>query len=168
MFWKHLCKTSWRCFEHILDLSCRFLEDSFARRPKDVLKTSWRHLEDVWARRIYSFWSRRFELPLDDVFWSCMPKLKIIVSVKTFWRCLEGVFWKARWKTSSRVFKTNACWLLWCLFLLLIAYWYQLKDLILVPSFLRLLDMLVLVQYTVQIQIFQVKTSILKVLKYTC
>ena len=85
-------KTSWRC-----------LEEVFARRLEDVLKTSWRHLEDVWPRRIYLSWPRRVE----DV------RLRRVYS--SWSRRLEDVFWRWRSKTSSRrlqdVFiKTNVCW----------------------------------------------------------
>ena len=47
-------KTSWRC-----------LEDFFARRLEDVWLRRIYSSEDVWVRRIYSSWSR----PLEDVFW---------------------------------------------------------------------------------------------------
>ena len=85
-------KTSWRC-----------LEDVFARRLEDVLKTSWRRLEDLWPRRIYLSWPRR----LKDV------RLRRVYS--SWSRRLEEVFWGRRSKTSSRrlqdVFiKTNNCW----------------------------------------------------------
>ena len=54
--WWYVFKTSWRC-----------LQDVFARRLEDVLKTSWRRLsktswrclEKVWTRRIYWSWPRR-------------------------------------------------------------------------------------------------------------
>ena len=78
-FWstcqKHPRKTSWRCLDvlktflqDVLKTSWRRLEDvdvwpgriywSWSRRLQDVLKT---FSEDAWVRRIYSPWSRRLE-----------------------------------------------------------------------------------------------------------
>ena len=59
-------------------MSWKRLEDIFATRLQDVLKTPWRCLEDVfarrleglWLRRIYSSWKRHLEdvlKHLDDV-----------------------------------------------------------------------------------------------------
>ena len=59
---RRICKTSSRHF--FLKKSLKRLEDILARHLEDVLKTSWRRLEDVWPRWIYWSWSRR----LDDVF----------------------------------------------------------------------------------------------------
>ena len=53
-------KTSWRC-----------LEDFFARRLEDVWLRRIYSSEDVWVRRIYSSWSRR----LEDVFWRQRQKM---------------------------------------------------------------------------------------------
>ena len=93
-------KDPWRRFENVLKTSWRCLEDTFARRLKDKLKTSWRR----------------------------MTKTSILVLIKTssedvgvrriyssWWRRLEDVFWTRTRKTSSRglqdVFiKTNVCW----------------------------------------------------------
>ena len=100
-------KTSWRC-----------LEDVFARRLEDVLKTSWRHLgktswrrlEDVLKtswRRLEDVWSRR-------IYWSWPRSLEDF-----FWRrmtkanvfALTKTSWRRRQNTSSRrlwnVFKTS-------------------------------------------------------------
>ena len=78
--WRHLCKTSWRrlqrrlqnvlktswrCLEDILKTSWKRLEDALKMFLQDVLKTSWKCLEEVWPRWIYSSWSSR----LEDVFW---------------------------------------------------------------------------------------------------
>ena len=73
---QEVLKTSWRC-----------LEDAFARRLEDVLKTSWRHLGKTSWRR------------LEDV-------------LKTSWRRLEDV-WPRRiyWSWSRRledVLKTSS------------------------------------------------------------
>ena len=49
------------------------------RRFLNILKTSWRRLEDVWPRRICWPWWRR----LEDVFWRRMSKANIFVLIKT-------------------------------------------------------------------------------------
>ena len=93
--WWYFFKTSWRC-----------LQDIFARRLEDILKTSWRRcgktswrrLEGVWTRRIYWFWPR---LP-EDAFWRRMINKNIFVFIKTSWRRLEDVFWRRRRNTSLR------------------------------------------------------------------
>ena len=72
--WWYVFKTSWRC-----------LQDVFARRLEDVLKTSWRRLEDV----LKTF--------LQDVLktsWRRMAKTNILVLTKTSWIRLEDVFWR--------------------------------------------------------------------------
>ena len=61
-----------------------------ARRLEDVLKTSWKCLEDEWTRRIYWSWPR----PLEDVW--------LIRTYSPSSRRLEDVFWRRRRKTSSR------------------------------------------------------------------
>ena len=61
---KRICETSWRP-----------IGKTFCRCYEDVLKTSWRRLEDVWARQIYWSWPRR----LEDVFWRRMIKKDIFV-----------------------------------------------------------------------------------------
>ena len=59
-------------FQDVLKMSWRCLEDVFERRLEDVLKPSWRclenvlktsseRLENVWARRIHWSWSRGLE-----------------------------------------------------------------------------------------------------------
>ena len=86
---------------------------------QDVLKTSWRCLEDVFARRLENVLKTS---------WRRMAKTNILVLTKTSsedvrlrrtyssWsRRLEDVFWRRRRKTPSRrlqeVFiKTNVCW----------------------------------------------------------
>ena len=55
---RRICETSWRCFEDVLKISWKRLEDVIARRLEDVLKMS---SEDVWLTRIYSSSSRRLE-----------------------------------------------------------------------------------------------------------
>ena len=93
--WWYVFKTSWRC-----------LQDVFARRLEDVLKTSWRCLEEV----LKTSWRR-----LEDVFWRRMINKNIFVFINTSWRRLEDVFWRRRRKISSRrlqdaFIKTNIYW----------------------------------------------------------
>ena len=47
--WKHLCKTSWRRLE---DIFARRISKTSWRCLEDLLKTSWRCFEDVFARRL--------------------------------------------------------------------------------------------------------------------
>ena len=76
--WWFVFKTSWRC-----------LQDVFARRLEDVLKTFWRRLEHV----LKTSWKR-----LEDVFWRRMSNKNIFVFIKKSWRrfhqdeCLLGIF----------------------------------------------------------------------------
>ena len=98
--WKHLCKTSWRR-----------LEDIFARRFEDVLKTSWRRmaLTNILVL-IKTSWRR-----VEDVFWRRMAKTNIFVLMKTSWKRLGDVFRRRRRKTSSKrlqdaFIKTNVSW----------------------------------------------------------
>ena len=103
--WWYVFKTSWRCLQ---DVFARRLEDVLARRLEDVLKTSWRRLENV----LKTSWRR-------------MAKTNILVLTKTSWRCLEDVFWrrminknifvfiKTSWRRLSKtkakdVFKTSS------------------------------------------------------------
>ena len=99
-------------------MSWKRLEDIFARRLQDVLKTFlqdflitfWRCLEDILARRLEGAlkmsWRR-----LEDVLktsWRHMTKANIFVLIKTSWRRLEDVFWSRRRKTSSRHLQTSS------------------------------------------------------------
>ena len=86
--------------QDVLKTSWRYLEDAFGRRLEDVLKTSWRRLEDVRPRWIYWSWPRR----LEDVFWRRKAKANILVLIKTSSededeRRFQDVF-----------IKTNVCW----------------------------------------------------------
>ena len=95
--WRHLCKTSRRFLE---DVFSRRLEDVFAGCLNDVLKTSWRRLEDLWPRWIEWSWSRHLLKTYGE---------------GEYIRLDQDVFWRRRRKTSSRrlqdVFiKTNVCW----------------------------------------------------------
>ena len=66
-------KTSWRC-----------LEDVFARRLEDILKTSWRRM-----------------IKTNIFVWRRMSKANIIVLIKTSWRRLLKTKTKDVFKTSS-------------------------------------------------------------------
>ena len=86
-YWRDLCKTSWKR-----------LEDVFARHSEDIFKTSWRRLENV----LKTSWWR-------------ITKTIILVLINTSWTRIEDVFWRRRRKTSSRrvqdvLIKTNVCW----------------------------------------------------------
>ena len=99
--WWYVLKTSWRC-----------LEDVFARRLEDVLKTSWRHLgktswrrlEDVLKtswRRLEDVWPRR-------IYWSWPRRLEDILKTSS-----EDVRLRRTYSSWSRrclkdVFKTSS------------------------------------------------------------
>ena len=103
-----MLNTSRRRLQNVLKKSWRCLEDVFATPLEDVLKTSWirlgktswRRFEDVWPRRIYWSLLRR----LEDVFWRRMTKANIFVLIKMSWRCL------LKMKTKDVFIKTNVCW----------------------------------------------------------
>ena len=86
MSWRRFCKTSSRLFKDIL-----------ARRLEDVLKMSWKCLEDVWPRRVYWSWSRR----LEDVFRRRMSIANMFVLIKTSWRRFLKTKTKDVFKKSS-------------------------------------------------------------------
>ena len=101
IYWGSLCKTSWKRPENVLKTPCL----------EDVLKTSWRSLEDVWPRQKYWYWSRR----LEDIFKMYSEEIWLGRIYSSWSRRLEEVFWRGRRKTSSTrlqdVFiKTNASW----------------------------------------------------------
>ena len=89
-------KTFWRC-----------LEDVFARDFEDVLKASWRRVEDVLLIRIYWSWSRR----LEDVFWRWMSKGNVFVWSKR----LEDVLKTSSENEDERCLHQDKC-LLVCYF----------------------------------------------------
>ena len=87
------------------------LENILETSSQDLLKTSWRHLEDVWPRRIFCCWPRR----LEDVLKTYSEDLYLKRILSPWSRRLEDVFWRRRQNTSSKrlqdVFiKTNVCW----------------------------------------------------------
>ena len=99
--WRYLCKTSWTRLQNVLKTSWRCLEDIFqdvlTTFSRHVGKTSWRRLEDVWPRRIYWSWTRR----LEDVFWRRKARASIFVSIKTSWRRILKTKMEDVLKTSS-------------------------------------------------------------------
>ena len=91
--WWYVFKTSWRC-----------LQDVFARRLEDVLKTSWRRLgKTSWKCLEYvlnTSWIR-----LENVLktsWRGMDKTNILVLTRTSWRRL------LKTKTKDIFFKTSS------------------------------------------------------------
>ena len=120
--WRRFYKTSWR----------RLGKTSWRRMSKMIIllliKTS---SEDVWVRLTYSSWSRRLEDVL-KMSWRCLENLlKMYLRrmswgnrfflFKTSWRRLEDIFWRRMQKMSSKrlqdVFiKTNVCWVMTVIF----------------------------------------------------
>ena len=100
MFLQEVLKTSSKRLEDVLKTPWRCFCKSYWRH----LQISWRRLEDIWLRQIYSPWWRRLPdvlkmsskdvLPSWDVFWRCITQLNIFV----FWRCVTQlnifVFWR--------------------------------------------------------------------------
>ena len=68
-----------------------------ARRLEDVLKTSWRRLEDEWTRPIYWSWSRR----LGDVW--------LIRICSSSSRCLEDVLKMSFEEEAERCLHQDEC-----------------------------------------------------------
>ena len=96
------------------DAFARRLENILARGLEDILKTSWRRLEDVWrrlcktscrcledvwSRRIYWSWPRS----LEDFFWRRMTKANVFALTKTSWRRRQNTSSRRLWN----VFKTS-------------------------------------------------------------
>ena len=103
--WRYLCKTSWRCLENV-----------FARRLEAVLKRSWRCLEDAlnlsWKRfeDVWKTYGQDEYIGLDqDVFWRHMTKANIFVLIKTSWRRLLKTKTKDVFKTSSWRLHQDEC-----------------------------------------------------------
>ena len=103
-------KTSWRCLEDVFQDVLK----TFWRRLQNVLKTSWQDVLKTFWRRINWSWPRR----LEDALWRRKVKANISVLIKTSWRRPEDVFWRGRWNTSSRclqdVFMFAGPWLRTC------------------------------------------------------
>ena len=90
------------------------LENVLKISLQDVLKTSWRCLEDVFQDVLKTFWRR-----LEDVLKTSWKRLEDVLKMswrrfcKTSWRCLEDVFarrledvLKTSWKRLEDVLKT--------------------------------------------------------------
>ena len=87
--WWYVLKTSWRC-----------LEDVFARLLEDVLKTSWRRMNKTNILvLIKTSWRR-----LEDIFWRRMTKTNTSVLIKTSWRR------PLKTNTKDVFIKTNVWW----------------------------------------------------------
>ena len=103
--------------ENVLKMSPRRICETSWRRFKDVLRTTWRCLEDIWktlktyGQDEYWSWARR----LEDVLKTCSEDIWLIRIYSSSSRRLEDVFWRRRRKSSSRrlenVFiETIVCW----------------------------------------------------------
>ena len=75
--WWYVLETAWRCLENI-----------FARRIKDVLKTSWRLVLKTFLQNALKTSWRRLE-NVSKTFWRRMTKTNIFVLIKTSWKCLH-------------------------------------------------------------------------------
>ena len=64
---------------------------------QDILKTSWRRLEDVLKK----YGPDEYIFLDPDIFWRRKAKANIFVLIKTSWLRPEEVFWRRRRKTSS-------------------------------------------------------------------
>ena len=112
---------SWRRLQNILKTSLRCLEDVFARRREDTLKaslrrlgkTSGRCLEDVLKMSWRCFWKTSWKR-LEDIFWRWMIKANIFVLMKTSWRRLLKTKTKDVFNTSSRRLHQDECLLGCC------------------------------------------------------
>ena len=63
------------------------------RRFEDILKTSWRRLEDVWPRRIYSSWSLVEKYDEANIF--VIQKIKTIkLNTLQYYMNISAVVWK--------------------------------------------------------------------------
>ena len=74
------------CLENVLKISLQ-----------EVLKTSWRHM------------AKTNIMVLTKTSWRRKAKANIFVLIKTSWRRFEDVFWRRRWKTSSRRLHQDEC-----------------------------------------------------------
>ena len=85
MHLKDVLKTSWRCLQHI-----------FARRLEDAVKTSWRCTVDVF-KTFMQYVEDVLKTSWHDVLKTslrCITKTNILVLINTSWRSLEDVFWR--------------------------------------------------------------------------
>ena len=105
------------------------LENVLKISLQDVLKTSWRCLEDVFARRledILKTYGQDEYIGLDQevlktswrVFWRRKAKANIFVLIKTSWSRL------LKTKTKDVFIKTNVCWEISLIIQFPSYYWY--------------------------------------------
>ena len=87
--WWDVLKMSWRCLEDVFQDALKM----FWRRLQNVLKTSWRCLEDVFARRLENV----LKTP-----WRCIAKTNILCLTKTSWRRFEDVRLRRTYSSWSR------------------------------------------------------------------
>ena len=99
--WRFFCKNKIR-LQNVLKTSWRCLEDTFATRLEEVLKTSWRRLENFletsWRRFCKNLWRRLWNV------WKTsrrrMTNISILIFTKTSWKRLKHVFWRHRTKAN--------------------------------------------------------------------
>ena len=99
---QEVLKASWRRLEDVLKT---FLQDVLKTSWQDVLKTSWRHLEDAWPKRIYWSWPRRFE----DVLKTSSEDVRLRRTYSSWSRRLPKTKTKDVFKTSSRRLHQDEC-----------------------------------------------------------
>ena len=108
-FWRHFCKTSWRCLKDVLKTSSKLLEDVLKMSWRRLYKPSWRRFEGVlkasphdflkiFWRRLQDIFARRLEEVL-KAFWKRLGK--------TSWRHHEGVL-KTSWRRLE-TYDQNEC-----------------------------------------------------------
>ena len=111
---------SWRRLENVMKKSWRCLEDVFARLLEGVLKTFWRRLGNTSWRRLENVlktYEQDDYVGLDQDVFKTSSEDVWVRRIHSLWsRRLEVVFRRRRQKTSSGhlqdVFiKTNVCWL---------------------------------------------------------
>ena len=89
---EEVLKMSWRCLQNVLKTSWRRLEN--------ILKTSWRHM----IKRIILVLTKTFWRSLEDLYWRRITKANIYVLIKTPWKR------PLKTKTEDVFIKTDICW----------------------------------------------------------
>ena len=90
MSWRYLCRTSWRC-----------REDVFKTSRQDVLKTSWRRLDNVFKiswRRLTDF----LKMFLQNVLKTFLRHLEDIWSRQRYWSSSKLLSWKRLLKRDNQ------------------------------------------------------------------
>ena len=98
-------KMSWRSLEDILKTSWKRLQDTLKTFLQKVLKTSWKRLEDVLKR----FGQDEYIGLEQDVLKTCSEDVWLIRIYSSSSRRLEDVFWRWRRKKSSRYLRQDEC-----------------------------------------------------------